>query len=67
MALRSNLSRFCTYKVLNEIMNTATEVDIHDLPIDLQSIKEELTIINSINQLDVADGLKGLLIKRVLV
>ena len=45
-------------------MNTATKVDIHDLPIDLQSIKEELTITNSINQLDVADGLKELLISK---
>ena len=43
-------------------MNTASKVDIHDLPIDLQSIKEELTTTDSINQLDVADGLKELLI-----
>jgi hypothetical protein len=50
--------------MLNEIMNTATKVDIHDLPIHLQSIKEELTTTDSINQLDVADGLKGLLIKK---
>ena len=48
--------------MLDEIMNTATKVDIHDLPIE--SIKEELTITNSINQLDVADGLKGLFIKK---
>ena len=45
-------------------MNTASTVDIHDLPIDLQLIKEELTTIDSINQLDIADGLKKLLISK---
>jgi hypothetical protein len=45
-------------------MNTASKVDIHDLPIDLQFIKEELTTADSINQLDVADGLKKLLISK---
>jgi hypothetical protein len=40
-------------------MNTANKVDIHALPIDLQCIKED-----SINQLDVADGLKELLISK---
>jgi hypothetical protein len=45
-------------------MNTASTVDIHDLPIDLRCIKEELTITDSINQLDVADGLKELLISK---
>jgi hypothetical protein len=40
-------------------MNTANKVDIHALPIDLQCIKEDL-----INQLDVADGLKELLISK---
>jgi hypothetical protein len=42
-------------------MNTASKVDIHDLPIDLQSIKEELTTTDSINQLD---GLKELLMNK---
>jgi len=50
--------------VLDEIMNTANKVDIHALPIDLQCIKEELITTDSINQLDVADGLKELLISK---
>ena len=47
--------------MLDEIMNTA---NIHALPIDLQCIKEELITTDSINQLDVADGLKELLISK---
>jgi hypothetical protein len=43
-------------------MNTA-KVDIHDLPVDLQCIKEDLITTDSINQLDIADGLKELLIR----
>ena len=34
------------------------------MPIDLQCIKEELITTDSINQLDVADGLKELLISK---
>jgi hypothetical protein len=44
-------------------MNTTKEVDVHDLAIDLQCIKEELETTDSINQLDIADGLKELLIR----
>jgi hypothetical protein len=49
--------------VPSELMNTAKEVDIHDLPVDLQCIKEDLITTDSINQLDIADGLKELLIR----
>jgi hypothetical protein len=52
--------------VLNEIMDTTNKVDIHDLPIDLQFIKEDLITTDSINQLDIADGLKELLIRGLL-
>lgn len=45
-------------------MNTADKVAIHDLPIDLQCIKEDLITTDSINQLDIADGLKELLISK---
>jgi hypothetical protein len=45
-------------------MDTTNEVDIHDLPIDLQCIKEGLIITDSINQLDIAYGLKELLISK---
>jgi hypothetical protein len=45
-------------------MDTTNRVDIHDLPIDLQFIKEDLMTTDSINQLDVADGLKELLISK---
>jgi hypothetical protein len=45
-------------------MNTANKVDIHVLPIDLQCVKEGLITTDSINQLDVADGLKELLISK---
>jgi hypothetical protein len=38
-------------------MNATNKVRVHDLPIDLQCIKED-----TINQLDIADGLKELLI-----
>lgn len=34
------------------------------MPVDLQCIKEELITTDSINQLDVADGLKELLISK---
>jgi hypothetical protein len=44
-------------------MNTTNKVDVHDLPIDLQCIKEDLITTDSINQLDIADGLKELLIR----
>ena len=43
-------------------MNTTTEVDVHYSSTDLQNIKEHLIAIDIINQLDLADGLKGLLI-----
>jgi hypothetical protein len=45
-------------------MDTADEVAIHGLQIDLQCIKEELITTDSINQLDIADGLKELLISK---
>ena len=45
-------------------MDTTNEVDIHNLPIDLQCIKEDLITTESINQLDIADGLKELLISK---
>ena len=45
-------------------MDTTNKVDIHDLPIDLQCIKEDLITTDSINQLDIADGLKELLISK---
>jgi hypothetical protein len=44
-------------------MNTTKEVGVQDLPIDLQCIKEDLITTDSINQLDIADGLKELLIR----
>jgi hypothetical protein len=44
-------------------MNTTNKVGVHDLPIDLQCIKEDLITTDSINQLDIADGLKELLIR----
>ena len=47
-------------------MNTTNEVDVHDLPIDLQCIKEDLITTDSINELDIADGLKELLIRNRL-
>ena len=47
-------------------MDTTNKVDIHDLPIDLQCIKEDLITTDSINQLDIADGLKELLISKGL-
>lgn len=45
-------------------MDTTNKVDIHNLPIDLQCIKEDLITTDSINQLDIADGLKELLISK---
>jgi hypothetical protein len=45
-------------------MNTTNEVDNHDLHIDLQCIKEELATTVTINQLDMADGLKQLLVSK---
>jgi hypothetical protein len=45
-------------------MDTADKVAIHGLQIDLQCIKEELITTDSINQLDIADGLKELLISK---
>jgi len=50
--------------VLNEAMNTADKVAIHDLPVDLQCIKEDPIATDSINQLDKADELKELLISK---
>jgi hypothetical protein len=38
----------------------------HDLPIDLQCIKEDLMTTDSINEMDIADGLKELLIRNRL-
>ena len=45
-------------------MRTATEenVDEHNSPSVLGSLKEELVVTDLINQLEVADGLKELLI-----
>jgi len=43
-------------------MNATNKVRVHDLPIDLQCIKEDLISTDTINQLDIADGLKELLI-----
>ena len=45
-------------------MNTADKVAIHDLPVDLQCIKEDPIATDSINQLDKADELKELLISK---
>lgn len=43
-------------------MNTTPKVDVHFSSTDLQNIKEHLIAIDIINQLDLADGLKELLI-----
>jgi len=45
-------------------MDTADKVAIHDLPVDLQCIKEDPIATDSINQLDKADELKELLISK---
>jgi hypothetical protein len=45
---------------LNEIMDTTNKVDIHNSPI------EDLITTYSLNQLDIADGLKELLISYLL-
>jgi hypothetical protein len=45
-------------------MNTTNKVGVHDLSIDLQCIKEDLITTDTINQLDIADGLKELLISK---
>jgi hypothetical protein len=45
-------------------MNATNKVGVHDLPIDLQYIKEDLITTDTINQLDIADGLKELLISK---
>ena len=45
-------------------MNTTNKVGVHDLSIDLQYIKEDLITTDTINQLDIADGLKELLISK---
>jgi len=47
-------------------MNTTNKVGVHDLSIDLQCIKEDLITTDTINQLDIADGLKELLISKSL-
>ena len=47
-------------------MNTTKKVGVHDLSIDLQCIKEDLITTDTINQLDIADGLKELLISKSL-
>jgi hypothetical protein len=46
------------------IMSAAAEdgIDEHDSPSVLSGIKEKLVLTDLINQLDIADGLKGLLI-----
>jgi hypothetical protein len=46
------------------IMSAAAEDDIdeHDSPFVLGGIKQKLVLTDLINQLDIADGLKGLLI-----
>ena len=46
------------------IMSAAAEDDIdeHDSPSVLSGIKQKLVLTDLINQLDIADGLKGLLI-----
>ena len=45
-------------------MTTATEdeIDEHVSPSELSRIKEKLIVTDLINQLDIADGLKGLLL-----
>jgi len=45
-------------------MNTTNKVGVHDLSIDLQCIKEDLITTDTINQLELADGLKELLISK---
>jgi len=45
-------------------MDATNKVDIHNLPIDLQCIKEDLITTDTINELDIADGLKELLISK---
>lgn len=45
-------------------MNATNKVGVYDLPIDLQYIKEDLITTDTINQLDIADGLKELLISK---
>ena len=41
---------------------TEHEIDEHVSPSELSRIKEKLIVTDLINQLDIADGLKGLLI-----
>jgi hypothetical protein len=45
-------------------MNATNKVGVHNLPINLQCIKEDLITTDIINQLDIADGLKELLISK---
>ena len=47
------------------IMSAAAEDDIdeHNSPFVLSGIKQKLVVTDLINQLDIADGLKGLLIR----
>jgi hypothetical protein len=45
-------------------MDATNKVDIHNLPIDLQCIKEDLITTDTINELDIADGLKELLVSK---
>ena len=45
------------------IASTEDDIDEHIAPSVLNGIKEKLEVIDSINQLDIADGLKETLIK----
>jgi len=45
------------------IAATEDDIDEHIAPSVLNGIKEKLEVIDSINQLDIADGLKETLIK----
>ena len=44
------------------ITATEDEIDEHVSPSELSRIKEKLIVTDLINQLDIADGLKGLLL-----
>jgi hypothetical protein len=45
-------------------MNTTIKVDVHKSPSVLQSVKEDLISVDLVSQLEIADGLKELLISK---
>jgi hypothetical protein len=45
-------------------MNTTTKVGVHESPSVLQAVKEDLITIDLVSQLEIADGLKELLISK---